>query len=414
MEIQSERKVLVERGNRKNIIILAFTLVVVMLGFGMVIPIFPFYIERMGAGGSELGLLIAVYAFMQFLFAPVWGSVSDRIGRKPVLMLGMVGNGLTLLLMGLATQLWMLFVARTLSGILSSATLPTSMAYVSDSTSEEDRGGGIGILAAGMGLGVILGPGVGGWLAGESLSMPFFIGAGLSLLSLLLIALLLPESLPIEARQQRDRRGKTTVQIGELWRALFSPIGILLFMAFLVSFGLTNFEGIFGLYALEKFDYGPERVGTILMVIGIVSTIAQGALTGSLTKRWGEAIVIKVSLLASSAGFVVLLLANTYFTILLATGFFILSKTLLRPAVASLTSKRATVGQGVAMGLNNSFSSLGRIAGPIWAGFVFDVNVNYPYLSGSAIMFIGFLISLLWVSQSGKEITGAGLQPAAD
>jgi DHA1 family multidrug resistance protein-like MFS transporter len=408
--------------NRKSVIILSFTLAVIMLGFGMVIPIFPFYIERMGAGGSELGLLIAVYAFMQFLFAPIWGSVSDRIGRKPILMLGMVGNGLTLLLMGLATRLWMLFVARTLSGILSSATLPTSMAYVSDSTSEEDRGGGIGILAAGMGLGVILGPGVGGWLADESLSTPFFLGTGLSLLALLLIFILLPESLPAKVRQQCEGKGKTTAQIGELWRALSSPIGVLLFMAFLVSFGLTNFEAIFGLYALEKFDYGPERVGTILMVIGVVSTVAQGALTGPLTKRWGEAAVIKISLFASSVGFVVLLLANTYFTILLSTGFFVLTKTLLRPAVASLTSKQATpstgsghyVGQGVAMGLNNSFMSLGRIAGPVWAGFVFDIHVNYPYLSGVVIMFIGFLASMVWVSQYRKEATGAGLQPAAD
>jgi DHA1 family multidrug resistance protein-like MFS transporter len=408
--------------NRKSVIILSFMLAVIMLGFGMVIPIFPFYIERMGAGGSELGLLIAVYAFMQFLFAPIWGSVSDRIGRKPILMLGMVGNGLTLLLMGLATRLWMLFVARTLSGILSSATLPTSMAYVSDSTSEEDRGGGIGILAAGMGLGVILGPGVGGWLADESLSTPFFLGTGLSLLALLLIFILLPESLPAKVRQQCEGKGKTTAQIGELWRALSSPIGVLLFMAFLVSFGLTNFEAIFGLYALEKFDYGPERVGTILMVIGVVSTVAQGALTGPLTKRWGEAAVIKISLFASSVGFVVLLLANTYFTILLSTGFFVLTKTLLRPAVASLTSKQATpstgsghyVGQGVAMGLNNSFMSLGRIAGPVWAGFVFDIHVNYPYLSGVVIMFIGFLASMVWVSQYRKEATGAGLQPAAD
>jgi len=402
------------KSNRKNIIILSFTLVVVMLGYGMVIPIFPFYIERLGAGGSELGLLIAVYAFMQFLFAPVWGSVSDRIGRKPVLMLGMVGNGLTLLLMGLATRLWMLFVARTLSGILSSATLPTSMAYVSDSTSEEGRGGGIGILAAGMGLGVILGPGLGGWLAAESLTTPFFIAVGLSLLSLLLIALLLPESLPAETRQQTEGKGKTPMRIGELGRALFSPIGVLLFMAFLVSFGLTNFEAIFGLYALGKFDYGPERVGTILMVIGVVSTIVQGALTGPLTKRWGEAAIIKISLLASSVAFLVLLSANTYLTILLTTGFFILSKTLLRPAVASLTSRQAIVGQGVAMGLNNSFSSLGRIAGPIWAGFVFDIHFDYPYLSGAVVLFVGFLISLVWVSQEGKETTGAGAQPAAD
>jgi DHA1 family multidrug resistance protein-like MFS transporter len=224
----------------------------------------------------------------------------------------------------------------------------------------------------------------------------------MSLVSLLLILLLLPESLPAEARQ---RAGKvSTVQIGELWHALFSPIGVLLFMVTLFSFALTNFEAVFGLYALEKFGYGPERVGTILMVIAVMSTIGKGALTGPATRRWGEATVIKASALAGSAGFAVLLLANTYPTILLATGFFILSKTLLRPAAFSLISKRTATGQGVVMGLSSSFMSLGRIAGPIWAGFIFDANVNYPYLSGSAIMFIGFLISLVWVSQGEKEI----------
>jgi len=447
--------------DREKIIILSFTLVVVMLGFGMVIPIFPFYIEHLGASGSELGLLVATSALLEFLFAPVWGGVSDRIGRKPVLMLGMLGYALSSLLFGLSTQLWMLFASRALSGILSSATLATALAYIGDSTSEEDRGGGMGILGAAMALGVILGPGLGGWLAGESLSTPFFFAAGLSLVSLLLILFLLPESLPVEARQPfdpstglraglaQDKRteGKvSTVQLGELWPALFSPIGVLLLMVSLFSFALTNFEAIFGLYALEKFGYGPERVGAILMVVAIVSTVGKGALTGPATKRWGEAMVIKVSLLAGSVGFAVLLLANTYVTILLATGFFILSKTLLRPAAFSLISKRATpstalrpfdgvypeqsrraqgrlgsgqgsghrLGQGVAMGLSNSFMSLGRIAGPIWAGFIFDVNVNYPYLSGSVIMFIGFLISLVWVSQGGKETTGAELRPAAD
>jgi DHA1 family multidrug resistance protein-like MFS transporter len=226
--------------NRK-VIILSFTLVVVMLGFGMVIPIFPFYIEELGAGGSELGLLVATSALLEFLFAPVWGGVSDRTGRKPVLMLGMLGYGLSLLLFGLATQLWMLFASRALSGILSSATLATALAYVGDSTSEEDRGGGMGTLGAAMALGVILGPGLGGWLASDSLSAPFFIAAGLSLVSLLLIILLLPESLPAEARQQTD--GKvSTVQFGELRRGLFSPIGVLLFMVSLFSFALTNLK----------------------------------------------------------------------------------------------------------------------------------------------------------------------------
>lgn len=385
--------------NRKQILILSLILVVVTLGFGLVIPIFPFYIEELGAGGRELGLLVATSALLEFVFAPLWGSVSDRIGRKPVLILGMLGYGLSSFLMGLATQLWMLFASRALSGILSSATLTTALAYVGDSTSEEERGGGMGTLGAAMALGIILGPGLGGWLASHSLSTPFFVAAGMSLVSLVLILLLLPESLPTEARRQGEAK-ISTVSIYTLWRALFSPIGVLLLMVALFSFALTNFEAVFGLYALEKFGYGPERVGTILMVVAVVSTIGKAALTGPATKRWGEATVIKVSALLGSVGFLVLLGANTYVTILLATGFFILSKTLLRPAAFALISKRSTASQGAAMGLSSSFMSLGRIAGPIWAGFIFDVNVNYPYLSGAVIMFIGFLVSLVWVAQT--------------
>jgi DHA1 family multidrug resistance protein-like MFS transporter len=174
---------------------------------------------------------------------------------------------------------------------------------------------------------------------------------------------------------------------------------VLLLMAFLVSFGLTCFQAIFGLYALEKFGYGTEEVGWILTVVGIVSAVTQGTLTGPLTKRWGEAAVIKVTLLASAISFGLLLTANTLPTILLTTGLFTLPNALLRPAVISLTSKQADTRQGVAMGLNNSFNSLGRIAGPIWAGFAFDLNYSYPYLSGAVMMFAGFLFSLIWVKQ---------------
>jgi len=387
-------------GINKNIIILSFALVIVSLGFGMVIPIFPFYIEHFGGGGKELGLLVAVAALTELIFGPVWGSVSDRVGRKPILMIGMVGYGVSSLLFGLATELWMLYAARALSGVLSAATASTAMAYIGDSTSDEDRGGGMGILGAAGGLGLILGPGFGGWLGGISLATPFFAAAGISFVSVLLILFMLPESLPQQARERTDKRVKM-IQVGELWRALLSPIGILLFMAFLSSFGLANFEAVFGLYALQKFNYGPEQVGVILAVVGLVSAVGK-VFTGALTQRWGDASVIKASLFAGSIGFLVLLLANTYTTMLLATGFFILSKTFLRPAVFSLTSKQAVVGQGVAMGLSNSFMSLGRIVGPLWAGFAFDVNFDYPYLSGAAILFIGFLISLVWVTQGQK------------
>jgi DHA1 family multidrug resistance protein-like MFS transporter len=382
--------------NRKNLFILALTLAVVMLGFGIVMPIFPFYIESMGARGSELGLLIAISPLMQLVFAPIWGNVSDRHGRKPVLIVGLLGYGVSMLFFGLATELWMLFVARGLGAILSAATMPTTMAYVSDSTSEEERGGGMGILGAATGLGVVLGPALGGLLGVDSLSTPFFVTAGVCLLTLLLVWLFLPESLPKGARQPAADRTRPADQLREMWRALASPLGVLLFMAFLVSFGLTCFQAIFGLYALEEFGYGTQEVGWILTVMGIVSAVTQGALTGPLTKRWGEAPVIKVTLLASAVGFGLLLTADSLFTVLLTTGLFTLPNALLRPAVISLTSKRSEK-QGMAMGLNNSFNSLGRIVGPIWAGFAFDLNSSLPYLSGAAIMLAGFLVSLVWI-----------------
>jgi DHA1 family multidrug resistance protein-like MFS transporter len=328
-----------------------------------------------------------------------------------VLVVGLLGYGISMVLFGLSTELWMLFVARGVGALLSAATMPTTMAYVSDSTSEQDRGGGMGALGAAMGLGMVLGPALGGLLGGESLSMPFFLTAGVCFVTLVLVLLLLPESLPAEARRQTKTDIRPAAQVRELWRALFGPLGVLLLMAFLVSFGLTNFQGIFGYYALKKFGYGTEEVGWILTVMGVVSAVTQGALTGPLTKRWGEAAVIKVTLLASAVSFGLLLAANNLPAILVTTGLFTLPNALLRPAVISLTSKQATSQQGVAMGLNNSFNSLGRIAGPIWAGFAFDLNYSYPYLSGAAIMFVGFLIALVWVKQ--EPATRRGTLPGA-
>jgi len=395
---------------RKNLAILSLTMGVVMLGFGMVMPIMPFYIESMGASATELGLLVAISPFIQLVASPIWGGVSDRKGRKPVLIIGLLGYGIAMLLFGLSTQLWMLFVARGVGALLSAATMPTTMAYVSDSTTEEERGGGMGILGAAIGLGMVGGPALGGLVGSQSLSMPFFLTAGVCLITVLLVMIWLPESLPKEDRQQAALKIRPAAQMQELWQALFGPLGVLLLMAFLVSFGLTNFQGIFGFYALKKFGYGTQEVGWVLTIAGIVSAITQGALTGPLTKRWGEAALIKTTLLASAITFGLLLTANNLLTMLLTTALFTLPNALLRPAVISLTSKHAGVQQGVAMGLNNSFTSLGRVIGPIWAGFAFDMNYNLPYLSGMVIIFLGFLGSLVWVRQEGKSLHAAEVQ----
>ena len=387
---------------KRNLYILTFTLFVVMLGYGIVIPILPFYIESMDAGGTELGLLTASYAVMRLICGPIWGSLSDRMGRKPILLIGIFGYVITMIWFGLATQLWMLFAARILSGILSSATAPTTMAYIGDSTPEKERGGGMGLLGAAGGVGTIFGPVLGGFLADKSLATPFFVAAGMALLSFLLTAIFLPESLPVTERQKKEDEGKL-IDLKSWWAALFSPIGSLLLLTFISTSGLMIFANVFGLYTLEKFDFGPEDVGVTMMVLGLVSALTQGLLAGPTTKRWGDEWVIKVTLLGTAVGFLLMLLANSYLSILLATAFFALMTALQVPALTSLTSRRATIPQGIAMGLSNSFISLGRIVGPIGGGVALDVYAGLPYLSGAAVMLLGFGMSLIWLPKSTTE-----------
>ncbi len=397
--------------SKRNLYILTFVLFVVMLGYGIIIPILPFYIESMGAGGMELGLLVASYAVMRLIFGPIWGGLSDRYGRKPILLIGILGYVLTMVWFGLATQLWMLFAARILSGILSSATAPTTMAYIGDSTPEKERGGGMGLLGAAGGVGTIIGPAAGGFLATTSLSIPFFIAAGLAFISLVLAIVFLPETHPVQARVVAEREAILDLR---LWRqAIFSPIGTLFLLTFISTCGLMIFANVFGLYGLERFDYGTEQVGIIMMVLGLVSALSQGLIAGPATKRWGDELVIKIGLLATALAFVLMALANSFVTVILTTAFLGLAASIQSPALLSLTSRRATIPQGIAMGLSNSFISLGRIAGPLFAGFVFDINILLPYLGGAVIMCIGFGVSLFTLKGEQVELAAANKSPSS-
>jgi DHA1 family multidrug resistance protein-like MFS transporter len=192
-----------------------------------------------------------------------------------------------------------------------------------------------------------------------------------------------------------------------MWRALLGPMGFLLFLVFLMNFALTSFEGVFGLYAAHRYAYGPAQVGLVLTVIGLISAVAQGMLTGPLTRRWGESWVIKASMLGSAVGFPLMLLANSMPGVLLTVGLFVLANAMLRPVTSAMISKRAEGGQGMAMGLNNAFQSLGRIVGPLWAGALFDVQISYPYLSSALIMLAGFVACLFWLPRDDPGPTPA-------
>lgn len=380
--------------NRKNLLVLGFALFVVTLGFGVVMPIIPFYMERFGAGGTELGLLVASYAVMRLFFGPLWGAVSDRVGRKPILMLGVLGYGITMVGFGLATALWMMFAARILSGLLSSATSPTTMAYIGDSTAEEDRSAGMGILGAAAGLGTIFGPALAGLLANRSLSTPFFVAGGLSLVALVLIQLLLPESL---SPAHRPSGTEPNVNPRTWAKELFGPIGPLLALVFIVTAGSMTLYGVLGLYALERFAAGTTEVGVIFAVLGLVTAVGQGVLVGPATKRYGEVRVVEAGFLSSAGSLVIVLIADSYLVLLLTIGMFALCSAPLIPAVTSLTSKHAGASQGVTMGVSNSFISLGRIAGPLLGGIVFDIDLSLPFAVGSVVMLLGYVVARRWL-----------------
>ncbi|MBN1265669.1 MAG: MFS transporter [Anaerolineales bacterium] len=389
-----------DKAGNKNLIILSFTLVIVTLGFGLAMPILPFYMEHFGAGGMELGFLMASYAVMRLIFGPIWGGLSDRVGRKPVLLIGVLGYGIAMAGFGLATRLWMLFAARILSGVLSSATSPTTMAYITDSTAEEDRSRGLGMLGAAGGIGAIFGPALGGLLAKHSLATPFFAAAGFSLLALLLILLLLPESLPAAERSDSNTQ-EPVFDLRAWWQALFSPMGPLLGLVFLATGGIMILYGILGLYALEVFNSGTEEVGWIFTVLGLVTVVGQGLLIGPLTRKFGDLAVIRFGFILSAVCLPLILLAGSYLELLVLIGLFSLVNAVLIPSITALTSKYSQISQGVTMGLSNSFVSLGRIVGPLSGGFLFDLHFAIPFWAGGVVMAAGAVFSVRLNGKTG-------------
>jgi DHA1 family multidrug resistance protein-like MFS transporter len=246
-------------------------------------------------------------------------------------------------------------------------------------------------------------------LADLGLSAPFFFAAGMSLLSVVLIAAFLPESL--DESDRVDRGSQTQLVDLEAWRhALSSSIGPLLVQAFIVMAGLTFFFGIFGLYALERFDYGTREVGVVFTVLGLMMALGQGLLVGPLTKRWGEITVMKIGFLLSGVGLLAMMLADRFWLLLVSTAFFSLVNALISPAISALTSKRTTMEQGVTMGLNNAFGSLGRIFGPPLGGVVFDLDWRLPFIGAALMMGVGLLVGFR-IEPEGDQTTMAPRRP---
>lgn len=384
--------------SKKSLPILFIVMFLVMVGFGIIIPVLPFYAENIGASPTELGLLMAVYSIMQLLFAPMWGRLSDRIGRKPVIMIGILGLSISFFLMALSEQLWMLFLARILGGFLSSANMPTVMAYVADITTEEDRGKGMGIIGAATGLGFIFGPAIGGIFSEIALSLPFFIAAASSLFTFLLVIFVLKESLTIENRKMTSKRK------GPWKEAIKSPVSTLFYLQLFVSISLAGLEATFAYFAAQKADLDAVKLGYIFMIMGLAQAFVQGGLIGKMTKKFGEGFVIQLGIIISGIGFGLILLSNSFWTAALYLTIFGIGNGLIRPGVSSLLTKKSNTGHGSTTGMLSSFDSLGRIIGPPLGGWLFSISIGLPYVIGIGLSVIALFMFFIYTSKQKSII----------
>jgi DHA1 family tetracycline resistance protein-like MFS transporter len=369
------------------LLILFITVFLDLLGFGMVLPLLPYYAVRYGADAFQVGALLAVYSLAQFIFSPIWGRWSDRVGRRPLLLMSLIGSSIGLVTFGLANSLWLLFVSRAFAGI-TGATISIAQAYIADSTTAENRAKGMGIIGAAFGLGFVFGPAFGGLLAAYGHGVPAFVAAGIALVNFGFAAFSLPESLPPERRGELVARG---FSLARLSRAATIPgMPVLMGIYFFTILAFATMEATFPLVTLTRFHFNEVSNGYVFAYLGVLIVILQGGLTGRLVKRFGEKPLIIVGAVMLFIGLAGLPWAPSVPVLLLVLIPLAVGNGLTNPSLTALISLTAEAGaQGETLGIGQSLASLGRILGPLWGGFAYKALGSQPtYAIAGAIMLI--------------------------
>ncbi len=379
--------------------ILFFTVLVDLVGFGIVLPLLPFYADRFGASGVEIGLLVLSYSAGQLLVAPFWGRLSDRFGRRPIFLVGLVGSAASYLVFAYADSFALLFLSRTLAGVLG-ATLPVSQAYIADITKPGERAGAMGLIGAAFGLGFIFGPALGGILAPVAPEAPGLAAAALCLINTFLAFFLLPESLEEDERSHRlmlRRAPSSRSRLAEARQILANPQFVqVLALIFLFTVAFASIHPTFSLYAQRLFGMDERGVGWVFAFMGLVSAVVQGGVVRAVVPRVGEAVFVRISSLFFVAGLVLIAAASSIGGLYLAVGVLAIGFGGTLPALVSLLSQAAPDElQGGSLGLGQSVGSLGRIAGPLLAGWLWDsMGMSWPYMVGAGIAALGGLWAL--------------------
>lgn len=380
-------------GSNFQLFFLFLTISINMIGFSMVFPMLPYYAQTFQATPLLIGLLAASHAFASFLTAPILGRISDKYGRRPILVVGLAASVFSFLLMGAANSLWILLIGRVAHGVVASAILPTARAYMADITSGSQRVAAMGKLGAAMAFGFLIGPAFSSFLIGlGDIQTPFFVAAVISLLNVISVILFLPESVKEKASHIIIKEG--FLNIFKIFRHLKGEHGILFLILFAWSFSQSNNQVAFPLLEAEKFNLGAEHIGYFFTALAVVSIAVQGFLLPKITAVYGEKRTLLVGMIIMGISLLLMPFAPTIPLMTIIFMMMGLGGNLNRPVAEGIISRDTETGQGTTMGLAQSFESLGRIIGPALAGVLYGTSTSAPFILSSLMLLFLAVISV--------------------
>lgn len=389
------------------LIIVLINLFLVFMGISLVIPVVPTIMDELYLSGSVVGYLVAAFALFQLIASPISGRWVDRYGRRRMILIGLVIFAFSEFLFGIGQDVYVLFASRILGGISAAFIMPGVTAYIADITTMEYRPKALGYMSAAISTGFIIGPGVGGFLAGIGTRIPFFFAAGFALMAFVVSILFMHEPERYEDDIQVQVEG---AQKG--WRKIFIPVFFISFMIiFITSFGLSSFESLFSLFADRKFGFTPTDIAIMITGGGVLGAIFQVGLFGYLVKWLGEIKLIRYCLIFSGVLVFWMTLVHEYYAILLVTVTIFIGFDLMRPAVTNYLSRIAGHEQGFAAGMNSMFTSIGNVIGPIIGGVLFDIDMDYPFYFATVLLAVGIGITLVWKdpdNETGGQVSHLG------
>ncbi|KRM91252.1 MFS transporter [Fructilactobacillus florum] len=385
---------------KKAIAIIIIANFIICLGWSLVIPIGPFIKTQYHLTAADMGIMTSLFAFSQFIFSPIVGRLSDRIGRAPILTIGLLLYTISEFLFAAAGTLWLFDISRLIGGIAAAMVGTTSMALAADLSSERDRARVIGWLSASFSGGLILGPGLGGVLANVSYKTPFWVAGTAGIIAAIVFVFGMPSHLKHHSRGAVA--DPSIIRKGRLNTILTKPLVALFLMILIASFGLAGFESIYTIYVNQVFKFTLNEIALVMILNGIFSLILQVILFDRLVRWFTEIGLTRLCFLISTAGIVWILLTQQPVSVIVATLFIFCAFDILRPAITTLLTRFGQNQQGLINGINVSLTSIGNIIGPIFAGSLMDINPHIPYTIVAIILFISALMT--WLVQHELSI----------